>query len=233
MQDILYQSLARVSGPKWAQFESTLDLPWSESSRQSQSASVFLNEKEKWLSLISTLLVKKPQVQYMPIQFTVLPNFKHTDLCSQCLFDISAKYIHSSYSRLHFQNLILSKQQPGNGISPPGLAQHHSTFWWNEFVSHIFQNVIIIAHALWDYLLQFNSLSLRSPQAAIYDRVLLFKVNQFPCAFLQHTVELFMCSFFTGCFSRFLLWDFVWYFFSLYSHYLWNFCVIFLYMSTT
>ena len=57
-------------------------------------------------------------------------------------------YIHSSYSRLHLQNrdLKLSKQQPVNGISPPGLGQHHSTFWWNEFVSHIFQNVIIIAH---------------------------------------------------------------------------------------
>ena len=145
----------------------------------------------------------------MPIQFTVLAIFKHIELCSQYPCDISAKYFHS-YSRLHLENrdLILSKQQPVNGISPPGLGQHHSTFWWNEFVSYIFQIVIIIAHALWDYLLQFNSLSLRRPQAAIYDWVLLFKVNQFPCAFLQHTVDLFMCSFFTGCFSRFLLWDF-------------------------
>jgi hypothetical protein len=92
IQGILYQTLVSLTGSKWAQIRSTWDLPWSESSRHSQPASSFPNEKEKWLPLISTLLVKKPQVEYIPIQFTMLPIFKHTHLwCSQCPCNISAK----------------------------------------------------------------------------------------------------------------------------------------------
>ena len=126
LQDILFQSLSRVSGPKWAQFGSTSDLPWSESSRQSQSTSLFLNEKEKWLSLISKVLMKKVSSRIYAHTISSIIHYQaHRFVVFTCPRCVSTKYIHSQYSQafiLQKWDPILSIHQPDNETSPPGLG---------------------------------------------------------------------------------------------------------------